>query len=44
MGIATINKDYTSFSDLVEITDKALYCAKRNGRNRIEIFNNDIKC
>jgi len=39
LGVATYNKDMKTEEDLVFQADKALYQAKRNGRNRVESNN-----
>ncbi|QEN04428.1 diguanylate cyclase [Thiospirochaeta perfilievii] len=41
MGISTINETYNSFSDLLLMTDKALYQAKNSGRNRVIHYKED---
>jgi diguanylate cyclase (GGDEF)-like protein len=38
-GVATFPDDADDAEDLVERADKALYAAKRNGRNLVETFN-----
>lgn len=42
MGIATINDSYNSFADLLLRTDKALYSAKENGRDRIVQYKEEL--
>ena len=37
LGIATFPEDAKSIDDLIKIADRALYKAKENGRNRVEI-------
>ena len=37
IGVATINPSDASADDVLVRTDKALYLAKRNGRNRVEL-------
>jgi diguanylate cyclase (GGDEF)-like protein len=38
MGIATYNKDIHQKEDIIKKADDALYLAKNNGRNRIEVI------
>lgn len=37
IGIATLNDKHTNFEQLINEADKAMYQAKENGRNRIEV-------
>lgn len=37
VGVTTMHEDFKSINDLLKLADKALYAAKRNGRNRTEI-------
>ena len=37
LGVATFPEDAKSLNDLVETADRALYKAKENGRNRVEL-------
>lgn len=39
MGVALQHSDHASVEDLVADADKALYRAKQNGRNRVELVN-----
>jgi len=41
IGVATFPGDATSGKDLVDCADKALYEAKRNGRNRVKVFQSE---
>ena len=38
MGVASMNRDSTTLDSLLERADKALYKAKRQGRNRVEAW------
>jgi diguanylate cyclase (GGDEF)-like protein len=42
-GISQLDHDLASQDTLIRAADEALYTAKRNGRDRIEIFSNKIK-
>jgi diguanylate cyclase (GGDEF)-like protein len=35
IGIATYNRQYSSYYDMIEMADKAMYHAKRLGRNKV---------
>lgn len=37
-GIAQMSLEHHNFEELVRDADKALYCAKRSGRDRVEVF------
>jgi diguanylate cyclase (GGDEF)-like protein len=37
IGIATYGPELTTPQALIEVADQALYCAKDNGRNRVEV-------
>ncbi len=39
LGVASYNKDMKTEKDLIILADKALYRAKKKGRNRVEVFN-----
>jgi diguanylate cyclase (GGDEF)-like protein len=39
-GVAEASTNRLDFEELVERTDKALYVAKKGGRNRVELFSN----
>lgn len=38
IGIATFNEKHQSFEELINDADRAMYLAKENGRNRIEVY------
>lgn len=42
MGICTVNDKHVNFEQLIKDADKAMYKAKKNGRNRIEIIEDKI--
>ncbi len=42
IGIAMYNKDGVTFEELYKCADKALYQAKKNGKNKFVIFDNSI--
>lgn len=41
MGISTVATYHKNFEQLINEADKAMYIAKNNNRNRIEVLNND---
>lgn len=38
IGISTLQEEHSSFDEVLQHADQALYCAKQSGRNRIEIY------
>ena len=38
LGIAAMHKEYANYSAVIECADQALYRAKKNGRDRTEVF------
>lgn len=42
-GVAEINDKVSSPTELVELADRALYCAKENGRNRVVVWHEKIE-
>ena len=42
IGISTLNNKHNNFEQLINDADMAMYKAKTNGRNRIEVLENDI--
>ncbi|MFT5635799.1 MAG: diguanylate cyclase (GGDEF)-like protein [Cognaticolwellia sp.] len=41
IGICMVNNKHTSFEEVIKDADLAMYRSKENGRNRIEVINND---
>jgi diguanylate cyclase (GGDEF)-like protein len=42
IGICTVNDKHANFEQLINDADDAMYQAKSNGRNRIEILGDNI--
>ena len=42
LGLAEYSDSYDSHQNWIECADKALYAAKQNGRNRVEIYSADM--
>jgi len=42
MGVCTLNEKHTNFEQLIKDADAAMYKAKKNGRNRIEVADNEL--
>lgn len=42
IGVSTFTKKSRSFEELVEEADQAMYLAKENGRNRVEVITTDL--
>ncbi|MBA6341427.1 diguanylate cyclase [Colwellia sp. MB02u-10] len=42
IGISTVNDQHIDFENLIKDADLAMYQAKENGRNRIEVFGDNI--
>ncbi len=42
LGVAELDTSCEQLEDLIDYSDRALYQAKRNGRNRVEVYQTDI--
>lgn len=42
IGIATYPVDASTIQDFIKCADEALYASKRNGRNRITVYNKEV--
>jgi diguanylate cyclase (GGDEF)-like protein len=40
IGVATYNRQYSSYSDMINVADQAMYRAKHEGRNRVIMLSN----